>query len=161
MIVEAIFIAGREGEPMLRVAEIETASGLGLAGDRYREGRGHYSPRDVCQVTLIEAEALAAMQEKFGVQVNEGQHRRNQVTRGLALAELRGRRFAIGGAMLEYARPRPPCGYLERITEPRMTRALGEGPGVCAIVVESGLIRAADRIELLPGTAARPVRWLP
>src|SRR6187401_1087445 len=112
---------------MERVAEVGAVVGQGLAGDRYLRGEGHYSSSDTCQVTLIEAEALERMQAKFGVQVSEGQHRRNVVTRGVALGELRGRRFAIGEVVLEYDRPRPPCGYLQRITEPGMTRAMGEG----------------------------------
>ena len=101
------------------------------------------------------------MVEKFGVHVAAGEHRRNIVTRGIAHGELRGRRFAIGNVVFEYDRPRPPCSYVERITEPRMTRALGEGAGICVCVLESGIIREGDPIVLLPGSASRPVRRLP
>jgi MOSC domain-containing protein YiiM len=159
--VDAIFLADRAGAKMRRVAEAEAIAGRGLATDRYLKGTGYYSPRDVCQVTLIEAEALERMVEKFGVHVDAGEHRRNIVTRGIAHGELRGRRFAIGEVVFEYDRPRPPCGYVERITEPRMTRALGEGAGICACVLEGGIIREGDRIEFLPGSASRPVRRLP
>lgn len=161
MIVEAIFIADRAGVAMQRTKEAEAITGHGLAHDRYLLGTGYYSPRDVCQVTLIEGEALERMTAKFGVPVSHGEHRRNLVTRGIAHVELRGRRFAIGEVVLEYERPRPPCGYLERITVPRMTRAMGEGAGICACVLGGGMIREGDRITLLPGTASRPIRRLP
>lgn len=159
--VEAIFIADRAGAKMRRVSEIEAITARGLAEDRYLLGTGYFSPRDVCQVTLIEAEALERMAADFGVQVSAGEHRRNIVIRGITHAELRGRRFAIGTVVLEYDRPRPPCSYLERITEPRMTRAMGEGAGLCANVLEGGIIREGDRIELLPGTASRRLPRLP
>ncbi len=158
--IEAIFIAGTAGEPMQRVAEIEALAGRGLAGDRYATGTGYYAPRNVCQVTLIEAEALERMLAK-GICVANGEHRRNLVTRGIRLEELRGRRFTVGAAVLEYDRTRPPCAYLERLTQPGMTRAMGEGAGICVSVVESGSIRKGDPIVLVPGRAARPLRRLP
>lgn len=145
---------------MQRVLEIDAVAGCGLAGDRYALGTGYYSPRNVCQVTLIAAEALERM-ELRGMRVGDGEHRRNLVCRGIQLEELRGRRFSVGTAVLEYDRTRPPCGYLERLTQPGMTRAMGEGAGICASVVEGGMIREGDAIVLLPGRASRPVRRLP
>jgi MOSC domain-containing protein YiiM len=158
--IEAIFIASSAGESMQRVAEVEALAGRGLAGDRYAIGTGYYTPRNVCQVTLIEAEALERMLAK-GVSAASGEHRRNLVTRGIQLEELRGRRFTVGAAVLEYDRTRPPCAYLERLTQPGMTRAMGEGAGICVSVVESGGIREGDPIVLLPTPAARPLRRLP
>ena len=60
---------------MARIGEIEALAGRGLAGDRYATGCGHYSPRDVCQVTLIEHAAPRRMAEEFGVRVADGEHR--------------------------------------------------------------------------------------
>lgn len=159
--IEAIYIAVAAGAKMLRVPEIDAIAGAGLADDRYLNGYGYYSPRDVCQVTLIEAEALERMAGSFGVKVSDGEHRRNLVTRGVPRTALRGRRFSIGGAVLEYDRPRPPCGYLERLTEKGMTRAMGEGAGICACVLRGGIIREGDRLELLPGSSSRAPRRLP
>jgi MOSC domain-containing protein YiiM len=159
--VEAIYIATVEGAKMQRVQAVEAVVRQGLAGDRYLLGEGHYSPGDVCEVTLIEAEALERMETKYGVRVSNGEHRRNIVTRGVAHADLRGRRFAIGAVVLEYDRPRPPCGYLQRITEPGMTKAMGEGAGMGVRVLEGGLIREGDAIVLLPGESSRRIRRLP
>lgn len=158
--LEAIFIATRAGEPMRRVPEVEAVAGLGLRGDRYATGEGYYSPRDVCEVTLIEGEVLEAIEIGHGIRVRQGEHRRNLVTRGLALRELKGRRVRIGDVLLEYDRPRPPCDYVQRLTEAGMTRALGQGPGIGMRVLESGILRQGATIHVLEGDSL-PRRWLP
>jgi MOSC domain-containing protein YiiM len=159
--VTQIYIAPRAGAPMQRVHEIEAIAGGGLAGDRYLLGTGYYTPRNVCEVTLIEEEALERMDAEHGVAVSAGEHRRNLVTRGVRLPELRGRRFAIGGAVFEYDRSRPPCGYLERITQRGMARAMGEGAGICVSVVSGGILREGDALIVLAEPATRRARWLP
>jgi hypothetical protein len=158
--LEAIFIATRAGEPMRRVPEVEAVAGLGLRGDRYATGEGYYSLRDVCEVTLIEGEVLEAIEIGHGIRVRHGEHRRNLVTRGLALRELKGRRVRVGDVLLEYDRPRPPCDYVQRLTEAGMTRALGQGPGIGMRVLESGILREGATIHVLDGDS-RPRRWLP
>jgi MOSC domain-containing protein YiiM len=161
--LEAIFVTPQAGARMQRVREVQALAGRGLAGDRYLLGTGYYSALNAasCEVTLIEAEALERMAAGFGVHVRQGEHRRNLVTRGLAHAELRGRRVCVGEVVLEYERPRPPCAYLERITQPRMARALGEGAGLCARIIQGRILHEGDLIELLPGGALRPLRRLP
>ncbi|MBV9488327.1 MAG: MOSC domain-containing protein [Verrucomicrobia bacterium] len=160
--LQAIFVTPQAGAAMRRVRVVQALTGRGLAGDRYLLGTGYYSALgSCCEVTLIEAEALERMEAAFGVHVSQGEHRRNLVTRGIGHAELRGRRFTVGEAVLEYARPRPPCAYLERLTQPRMTRALGEGAGTCARILQGGMLHEGDLIQLLPGSTVRPFRRLP
>ena len=153
-VVEAIFVATSGGESMRRLDRVEAVAGAGLLGDRYLTRRGYWTGVDECQVTLIEAEGLEDVSARTGVSLADGPHRRNRVTRHLSLRDLEGRRFRIGGAVLEYDRPRPPCRYIESITEPGMTRALGaRRGGICARVLEGGVIRSGDRIELLDAEA--------
>ncbi len=183
--LEAIFVCASSGNPMKRVAEIRAIAGQGLEGDRYALGTGYYSPRDTedsadempdwsvarassrprdwggCQLTLIEGEALDRMRDLHGAHVQEGEHRRNLVTRGLALRELAGHRLRIGEVLLEYERPRPPCGYVERITQKGMTKALGVGAGICVRVVTSGILREGAVIEVLPPGDGHVSRRLP
>jgi len=79
-----------------------------------------------------------------------GEHRRNIVTRGVRLFELAGKRFAVGGAVLEHDRPRPPCRYVEVLTQRGMMFAPAQGRGgICARIVASGTIRENDSIEVL------------
>lgn len=147
--VEALFIASGAGRAMERVTSVEALEGQGLAGDRYAARTGYWTAVDECQVTLIEAEALDQIAAEAKLRVAAGEHRRNIVTRGIALEALVGRRFRIGGALLEYDRPRPPCRYVETLTEPGMTRALARaGGGICARVVAAGPIRVGDAIEI-------------
>ena len=148
--VERVFVAGAGGEPMQAVDEVRAVAGRGLDGDRYATRRGYWTDVDECQVTLIQAEDLEAITASAGVHVQDGQHRRNLVTRGVDLRGLAGRTFRIGGATFAYDRPRPPCRYIEGLTEPGMTRALAaRRGGICARVVDSGLVRAGDEIEVL------------
>ncbi len=81
--------------------------------------------------------------------MERGEHRRNLVTRGIELEQWMGKRFRVGEAVLVFVRPRPPCSYIESITQPGMTRALVGRSGICARVLESGTIRPDDPILVL------------
>ena len=157
-VVEAIFVTGRGSAPMQRVDEVLAVAGAGLSGDRYAEHTGYWSGVDECQVTLIEAEALEGITASTDVRVTEGQHRRNVVVRGVELRALAGATFTIGEARFSYDKPRPPCRYIESITQPGMTRALAaRRGGICVKVVESGVIRVGD--ELVVGDVSRVAAW--
>jgi MOSC domain-containing protein YiiM len=149
--VEGIYVARGAGEPVERVGEVTAIEGCGLAGDRYSEGTGHWSRFGrVCQVTLIAAEDLDAIENETAIRARDGEHRRNVVLRGINLGDLRRRRFRIGGATHEYAGPRSVCRHIERLTEPGMTQALKGRGGICVRVVESGPVRVHDKVDVLP-----------
>ena len=148
-VVEGIYVARRGSAAMERVEEVRTIEGCGIEGDRYCEGTGFWTPYgDVCEVTLISSEDLDYIQLELGITVENGEHRRNIVTSGIRLGDLRRKRFRIGETMLEYDRPRPPCRHVQELSEPGMTRALKGRGGICARVVEAGTIRTQDTIEL-------------
>ena len=145
--VEGIYVAPEGSMEMSRVEEIRAIEGCGLEGDRYCEGTGFWTQYgDVCEVTLIEAEDLEEIESELGLHVSDGEHRRNIITRGIRLGELRKKRFRVGEAVLEYDRSRPPCKHVQDMTEPGMTRALKNRGGYCARVIEGGIIRAQDEI---------------
>jgi MOSC domain-containing protein YiiM len=148
-VVEGIYVAREGSATMERVEVARTIEGCGIEGDRYCEGTGFWTPYgDVCEVTLIESEDLDYIQRELGITVENGEHRRNIVTSGIRLGDLRRKRFRIGETMLEYDRPRPPCRHVQELSEPGMTRALKGRGGICARVVEAGTIRTQDTIEL-------------
>ncbi len=150
--VEEIYITDRGSAPMERVDQVEAVAGKGLLGDRYMLGTGYWthSKYDLCQVTLIAAEDVEAVARETELDITAGQHRRNIITRGIVLGELEGKTFRIGNALLEYDQPRPPCRYLQSITQPGMKKALGNGrAGICCRILESGTIRAGDPITVL------------
>ena len=148
-VVEKIYVTPKGSQAMERVEEVATVEGCGIEGDRYCEGTGFWTRYgDVCQVTLIEGEDLDHIEDELGIRVNDGQHRRNIVTRGIKLLDLRKKRFRVGGALLEFDRSRPPCKHVQDLSEPGMTRALKNRGGICARVVEAGPIRVRDAIEV-------------
>lgn len=147
--VETIFIAEADSRPMQRLDSIEAIEG-GLRGDRYQTGKGYYSPFDVCEVTLVAGEAIDEIREEYGIDLSDGRHRRNFVTRDVDVHDLLGATFRIGGATLRGTRPRPPCAHVEAVAdEEGVTRALSRGRGgVCAEVIEPGTISVGDEIEI-------------
>jgi MOSC domain-containing protein YiiM len=153
--VTELFVAEAGSEPMHSVDRVEAVDG-GLRGDRYCEGTGHYTPFDVCEVTLIASEDIEYIDRELGLSLDAGQHRRNVVTEGVDLQGVLDHRFRVGGATLTGTRPRPPCAHVEDLaTEAGVARALGEGRGgICADVVDPGPIGVGDDIVDL-GSADR------
>jgi MOSC domain-containing protein YiiM len=148
-VVEGIYVARKGSATMERVEEVNTIEGCGIEGDRYCEGTGFWTPYgDVCEVTLISGEDLDYIEDELGIRVRNGEHRRNIITRGIRLEDLRRKKFRVGETVLEYDRPRPPCRHVQDLSEPGMTRALRGRGGICARVVEAGRIRGRDAIEV-------------
>ena len=148
-VVEGIYVTSQGSAAMEWVEEVTTVEGCGIEGDRYCEGTGFWTRYgDVCQVTLIEGEDLDFIENELGISVKDGQHRRNIITRGVRLLDLRRKRFRVGEVLLEFDRSRPPCRHVQDLSEPGMTRALKGRGGICARVVEAGRIRAQDAIAV-------------
>jgi len=147
-VVEGIYVTGKGSAAMGRVEEVRTVAGCGIEGDRYCAGTGYWTRYgDVCEVTLIEGEDLDYIENELGISVKNGEHRRNIITRGIRLGDLRRKKFRVGETVLEYDRPRPPCRHIQDLSEPGMTRALKGRGGICARVVQAGSISVQDAIE--------------
>jgi MOSC domain-containing protein YiiM len=147
--VEHIHVAGNQGEPMRAIDRVRVIAGIGIEGDRYAAGRGHFSksPGTGRALTLIEAEALEALRESAGIALQPGEARRNVTTRGIALNELVGQRFRIGGVLCEGVRLCEPCAYLDDlIAKPVLLPLLRRG-GLRADVLEDGEIRIGDEVR--------------
>ncbi|TML49289.1 MAG: MOSC domain-containing protein, partial [Actinobacteria bacterium] len=146
--VEAIHIATAAGAPVRPVDEIRTIAGVGLEGDRYADGRGHYQDGRVSRdLTLIEAEALEALAREHGIALAPGETRRNVTTRGVGLNELVGRRFWVGEALCLGTRLCEPCQYLADLTGKPLLRPLVHRGGLRADIVRGGLIRSGDQVR--------------
>ena len=147
--VECIHFAISEGEPMRATARIRVLAGIGLEGDRYATGRGHFSgmPGTGRALTLIEAEVLESLRESLGIALRPGEARRNVTTRGIALNALVGRRFRIGGVLCEGKRLCEPCRYLEGVVSQPLFDPLSHRGGLRADVLEDGEIRIGDELR--------------
>lgn len=158
-VVSSLFISASAGQPMQRVVCATAVAGRGLVGDRYYMDVGHWSGTDECEVTIIAQERLDEIERLWGVRVQEGEHRRNVVTKNLPIESLAGRRFRIGSATFGYERPRPPCAYIQMITEPGMAKALGKDAGICVRCIQGGEISEGDQIVVSQITVYQALRY--
>jgi len=147
--VESIHIATTAEATMRGVAEIRAIAGLGLEGDRYATRTGTFSakPKPGRQITLVEVEAIEALERELGLQLAPGETRRNLVTRGVALNHLVGREFRVGAVRLRGHELCEPCGDLARMTgKPQILPGLVHRGGLRAEIIEGGVISEGDLI---------------
>lgn len=144
-----IFIADAAGKAMQSVDAVDCIASVGLQGDRYAAGNGHWIKTDGCQVTLITQQELHLTQKRGAADWAPGWHRRNLVIDGIPAAALRRSRLRIGAVIFEFHRLRPPCGYLDRVVSPGAAKALGKGGGVGLRVCNHGRISCGDEVELM------------
>jgi MOSC domain-containing protein YiiM len=108
----------------------------GLEGDRHANSGG------TRQVLLMDEETLSA----FGLAA--GMVKENITTRGIDLKTLApGTRLVIGSAVLELTKACTPCSRMDEI-RPGLREALEGQRGLLARVVQGGLIRVGDPIEI-------------
>lgn len=148
--VAGLFIAATAGAPMQSQRLVALTPGVGIVGDRYAVGRGHWSdPRWPDQeLTLVMAEVADALA------IAPALLRRNIVTRGIDLETLIGVSFQLGEAVLTGVRRCDPCHYVEQFTRPGLARELGQRGGLRAHIVRGGHIRLGDQFTLLSAPAA-------
>ena len=147
--VHSIHIAAEAAHPTQAVSEARVVMGKGLEGDRYFHGRGTWSsnPGTGRQITLIESEALEALERESGIILASGASRRNVVTRGVPLNHLVDRNFRVGEALLRGIRLCEPCKHLENLNRPGVLSALLHRGGLRADVLQEGIIRVGDTVE--------------
>ena len=122
--------------PMEVVAEAELTE-AGLMGDRSRKGKR--------ALTLIQAEHLPVIAALAGREVGPELLRRNLVISGINLIALRGKRLAIGAAVVEITVPCAPCSRMEELAlGPGGYNAMRGHGGWCATVVTPAPIALAE-----------------
>jgi len=150
--VVAIYTGSVAGAALHAEAEAALEAGRGLVGDRYDLGVGTFSERlkgkpDV-EVTLIEREEIQRLNDADGVARSPAEFRRNIVTRDVRLNDLVGRRFTVGGAVLEGVRLCEPCAHLAALVDPAVLTNMVHRAGLRARVVSGAVVRAGDAIEV-------------
>ncbi|SFE83828.1 MOSC domain-containing protein [Roseivivax sediminis] len=126
---------------MRSVPAVELEAG-GLAGDHGRAGKR--------AVTLVQAEHLAAIGGFLGQgPVAPEELRRNLVISGINLAGLKGRRIAIGAAVLRLTTICAPCSRMEEAFGPGGYSAVRGHGGWCAEVLRPGRIALGDTVRAL------------
>lgn len=146
--VVAIHI-GEVSQPLKCVASVEAQAGVGLVGDRYGVGAGTFSKKKGPdrEITLIEKEALDALQREYQISVSPAESRRNVTTEGVPLNHLVGKQFKVGEAVLQGIRLCEPCGHLEELLNNNKVReGLHHRGGLRAQIVKGGVIKAGDAV---------------
>jgi MOSC domain-containing protein YiiM len=148
--LECIYLAAIAEAPTWSVQEVVALAGVGLEGDRYSANAGSFSakPKPGRQITLIEAEAIEALEQELGLKVAPGETRRNLVTRGVALNHLVGQDFSVGEVRLRGLELCEPCADLARMTaKPQILPGLIHRGGLRAEILVGGVIRVGDPIR--------------
>ncbi len=147
--VRHLHISREQGDEPESVAEVQAVADAGLRGDRYFDQSGTFAEREGSDLTLIESEALAAVERDYGIGLEPGVHRRNVTTEGVSLNHLIGDRFRVGEVTCIGTELCEPCSYLERHLEERGVReALVHRGGLRCRIVKGGRIRVGDGIEI-------------
>nr|MCU0888230.1 MOSC domain-containing protein [Rubritepida sp.] len=99
------------------------------------------------QVTLIAAEHLAAIAAFLGrAALPPELLRRNLVIEGVNLLALKGRRFRLGGALLEHSGECHPCSRMEEVLGVGGYNAVRGHGGITARVLAGGPIALGDAL---------------
>jgi hypothetical protein len=142
--VEAIWVSPSAGEPATGLTSARALPGQGLAGDRHTTGDGTFpSGLPGSALTLIEAEVC----ESFDPPLGPDDHRRNVVTRGVALNDLVGHMFTVGSVRCQGMRLCEPCTVVQRYAGRPVLRALVHRGGLRADILADGEIAVGDAIH--------------
>ena len=139
--VEWIGVRPARDVAMRELDAVVATTGMGLAGDRYAGGSGKRG------ITLVQAEHLpviAALSAQDAIA--PATLRRNLVVSGLPLVALKGRRFRIGGVVLEGTDPCDPCSRMEDVLGPGGYNAMRGHGGLCVRILAGGTIHLGDPI---------------
>jgi MOSC domain-containing protein YiiM len=144
---EVTFISvrpGRKEEPKV-LTEVTAIAGKGLQGDRYN------APEGSRQVTLIQHEHLPVVASLLGkTEIDITLTRRNIAVKGINLITLKGKKFAIGEAILEYTGECHPCSRMEENFGQGGYNAMRGHGGITAKIIQSGLISIKCPVTPMP-----------
>ena len=151
--IVSISITPDGGGPMSVVDEAKAVAGGGLEGDRYFLKQGTFTDDSNTagrQITLIESEAIDALERDYGVKIEPTDARRNIVTRGVPLNHLVGKEFSVGDVRMRGVRLSEPCNHMASLVDETAKEKIRLGlmhrGGLRADIVTGGVIRAGDVI---------------
>jgi MOSC domain-containing protein YiiM len=154
--VESIYLGREAGSPLVAVEAVAAIRGVGLAGDRYAEGRGFWRDGRVTRdLTLVEAEVADELIAQDLI-ADAGDLRRNVVTRGVSLNALLGKTFWLGDVACVGTELCEPCRHLEEVTGAALVRQLVHRGGLRARVLSSGTIALGSVIGFASPVFGQP-----
>jgi MOSC domain-containing protein YiiM len=145
----SIHSGSRRRAPLESKAEIHVIPGEGIEGDRYarthrppnaHHGAGH-------ELTLVESEAIAALERDYKIHLDPGETRRNLTTSGVPLNHLVDREFLVGEVRLRGVQLCEPCSHLEQLLNKPVVAGLRHRGGLRAQMLTDGVIRVGDTVR--------------
>lgn len=151
-IVTGLYITDTKELPMVSVEAVTAISERGLVGDRYYNNTGFYS--NVAgwgaQVTLIQQEAIDAVNSGYAGEFTGAMLRRNIVTQNVDLESLIGKTFYCGTSILRGTKSFPPCSHLTNLLgKPEVLKYFAYCGGIGADVLVDGEIKIHDSISII------------
>lgn len=129
-------------EPVFTPQSALLVASRGIDGDHYQTARD-----GARQVTLISAEDIAAIASYLGRDdITPDILRRNLVVRGINLNALKGTRFSIGAALLEYSGPCAPCSHMETALGIGGYNAVRGHGGITARIIQGGIVQIGNAV---------------
>jgi MOSC domain-containing protein YiiM len=142
--VVGIFLAAQKGELPRAVDRARAVAGRGLEGNRYFYADGN-APEGRA-LTLIASEALEAMAQEHGIDLDAAASRRNVLTRGIDVNALVGKRFSVGDVECLGVELCEPCSHLQKLTKPGVIKGLAHRGGLNADILGGGEIAVGDAV---------------
>jgi MOSC domain-containing protein YiiM len=136
--------------PLVALTSAEITREAGLIGDHYSGRPNADGKGGKRQVTLIQAEDLAAIASYLERDITPGDLRRNLVVSGINLRALKDRRFQVGEAVLEATGDCHPCSRMEVILGPGGYNAVRGHGGITARVIKAGRVELGNRVTVAP-----------
>ena len=143
--VEWLGVRTKKKEALSVVNSIKINKGTGVVGAHFT---GDFSSKR--QVALIQHEHLNAISSILGrKRIDPRLTRRNIVVSGINLLSLKNKKFRIGSVILETTGICAPCKRMEENLGVGGYNAMRGHGGITATVIEQGLIKLGDTIELI------------
>lgn len=152
--LEAIYVGVKAAEPMAHFETVQVEAALGIVGDRYATGVGTFAKPGVpdYELTMIEAEAIEAVQHEYEMEISAAETRRNLVTRDVPLNHLVGTEFRVGNVLMRGVRLCEPCAHLQKLTGKDLVKVFAHRGGLRVQVLSSGEISVGDEIRKMDPT---------
>lgn len=136
---------------MTDLARARCRAGQGIEGDRFFGYRPDYAG----QVTFFAWEVYEAVKREFAVpQLSPDAFRRNVIVAGVALNDLIGLRFTLGGVEFEGMSEAKPCYWMDTVVTPGAERWLRGQGGLRARVLTDGDLHRGPAELVAPGLLA-------
>lgn len=141
--VAALYIASARRLPTQSVASVTVEAGKGIVGDRYYGAKHRH-------VSVQSMEAIKEAEAIFGAPIAPGLTRRNIMISAGVVPRDPGSLIRIGDSLLEVVRVAAPCRVLDEEIGPNAQVALRRRGGSICRVLQSGVVKLGDPVDLDP-----------